>query len=222
MTTESVEQNIVAAALSQVGVPYIYGGDTPKGFDCSGLTLWSCAEAGVHGLPHGSIAQWLGAGGPHFTRPQPGDIVYFVGVGGSKTAPAHCAICKTFDVLTNTGTMVQAEETGTVVMISQFSPAWPQYVGCSRPALLWVPKPSDPPFPGRLLKYVVDTPMMRGGDVGQWQQEMLNKGWEIAVDGFYGPHSAGTCRAFQTQWKLGIDGIVGPVTWDATWTKAAI
>ena len=43
-----VRAKIVAAAMSQLGVPYVYGGTTPgAGFDCSGLAQWCCARAGI-------------------------------------------------------------------------------------------------------------------------------------------------------------------------------
>src|SRR5439155_9212297 len=48
----------VDAAYSALGVPYKWGGSNPdEGFDCSGLTMWSWAQAGVS-LPHSSSAQY--------------------------------------------------------------------------------------------------------------------------------------------------------------------
>jgi cell wall-associated NlpC family hydrolase len=65
------------AALSQRGVPYVWGGQTPgKGFDCSGLVEWAFAKAGIS-LPHSSRAQ------SHVGKPvprsqlRPGDLVFF-------------------------------------------------------------------------------------------------------------------------------------------------
>ena len=74
------------------------------------------------------------------------------------------------------------------------------------------PASSAPPFPGRLL-----TVGCVGADVATWQQQMKNRGWNIAVDGSYGPISSGICRQFQSEKGLSVDGVVGPQTWAATW-----
>lgn len=48
----------VDTALSQVGVPYVWGGTTPTtGFDCSGLVMWALGQLGVT-FPHYSGSQW--------------------------------------------------------------------------------------------------------------------------------------------------------------------
>lgn len=75
------------------------------------------------------------------------------------------------------------------------------------------PTTGAPPFPGRLLRQGVS-----GADVRTWQSRMAARGWRIGVDGMYGPESAGVCTAFQREKALGVDGIVGPVTWAASWT----
>jgi peptidoglycan DL-endopeptidase CwlO len=67
----------VRAALSQLGVAYVWGGATPgKGFDCSGLTMWAYQQVGVN-LPHYGGDQWNA--GIHVSRGelQPGDLVFF-------------------------------------------------------------------------------------------------------------------------------------------------
>jgi hypothetical protein len=55
-------------------------------------------------------------------------------------------------------------------------------------------------------------------NVAIWQTQMAARGWTIAVDGRYGPQSADVCEAFQQEKGLTADGLVGPVTWEATWT----
>ncbi len=63
-----------------VGKPYRYGGNTPKGFDCSGLVQYSYGRVGVK-LPHGTHNLW------HAFRPisrsnlQRGDLVFFTQEG---------------------------------------------------------------------------------------------------------------------------------------------
>jgi cell wall-associated NlpC family hydrolase len=66
----------VAAARSKVGLPYARGGTGPSGFDCSGLTQWAMAQAGI-ALPRTSFQQ-AGAG-VHVPRAavQAGDLVFF-------------------------------------------------------------------------------------------------------------------------------------------------
>ena len=72
-----------------------------------------------------------------------------------------------------------------------------------------------PPFPGRVLK--VTSPMMSGGDVRTWQQQMANRGWRLGVDGIYGNESKNICTSFQREKGLAVDGMVGPQTWAASW-----
>jgi len=75
------------------------------------------------------------------------------------------------------------------------------------------PAPAAPPFPGRLLRF---PPVMRGEDVLTWQKRMQERGFTLAVDGLYGPESKRVCREFQRQQGIGVDGIVGPITWERT------
>jgi peptidoglycan hydrolase-like protein with peptidoglycan-binding domain len=71
-----------------------------------------------------------------------------------------------------------------------------------------------PPYPGRLLRY---PPYTQGTDVRTWQTQMVARGYPIKVDGIYGPESQQACVSFQGSAGLSPDGIVGPLTWEATW-----
>ena len=68
----------VRAALSQRGVPYVWGGTTPNGFDCSGLTQWAYKQAGVD-LPR--LAQDQDTAGTAVSQAQlqPGDLAVWDG-----------------------------------------------------------------------------------------------------------------------------------------------
>lgn len=70
-----------------------------------------------------------------------------------------------------------------------------------------------PPFGGRLLTY---PPITRGDDVRRWQARARELGHQLAVDGAYGPASQRVCRRIQCEAGLLDDGIVGPLTWAAT------
>lgn len=66
----------IAAARSAVGKPYVWGANGPSGFDCSGLTQWSYAQAGV-GLPRTSQAQRHAGRQVPLAQAQPGDLVAY-------------------------------------------------------------------------------------------------------------------------------------------------
>jgi cell wall-associated NlpC family hydrolase len=64
------------AAQTKIGSPYVWGATGPNSFDCSGLTSWAYAQAGVS-IPRTSQAQ--ASAGPHISRSnlKPGDLVLF-------------------------------------------------------------------------------------------------------------------------------------------------
>lgn len=70
-------------------------------------------------------------------------------------------------------------------------------------------------WPGRAFLYPAK-PLVAGEDVRRWQARMAERGWAIAEDGKYGPRSRQACVSLQRQAGLDPDGIVGPMTWEAT------
>ena len=70
----------IAAAQSVLGAPYVFGAAGPSSFDCSGLTSWAWAQAGVY-LPHSASAQYSSLPHVPLDQVQPGDIIYYCNFG---------------------------------------------------------------------------------------------------------------------------------------------
>jgi cell wall-associated NlpC family hydrolase len=76
--------DVAGFAMQFVGYPYIYGGASPSGFDCSGLVQYVYAQYGVH-LPHNAAAQFSTAYGVNIedmSTLAPGDVVFFANTSG--------------------------------------------------------------------------------------------------------------------------------------------
>ena len=110
---------VIMRALSQIGVPYSWGGGTAAGptlgfdagahtvgFDCSGLILWAFAGVGIL-LPHYSGYQYLAGRRVPSSQVRRGDVIFY-GPGGSQ----HVAL------YLGNGQMLEAPDTGSVVEIS--------------------------------------------------------------------------------------------------------
>jgi peptidoglycan DL-endopeptidase CwlO len=110
---------VVGIAMQYLGVPYVWGGASPSGFDCSGFAMYVFAQVGIS-LPHNAAMQYqLGSPvGREFL--QPGDLVFFNGLG-------HMGI------YIGGNQFIHAPHTGDVVKISAMT-GWyaSTYVGARR------------------------------------------------------------------------------------------
>ncbi|KAI4236854.1 MAG: hypothetical protein L6R40_006044 [Gallowayella cf. fulva] len=110
--------DVVAAAVSQKGLPYVWGGGgcggpsgSPKGFDCSGLTQYAICKAVHKTIPRTAQTQYHSSMGKHFPRSQAkaGDMIFWANGGDCKNDVAHVGI------FMRDGWMVNAAHTGTPV-----------------------------------------------------------------------------------------------------------
>jgi cell wall-associated NlpC family hydrolase len=74
--SDEVQAQVVLTAMQYLGVPYVWGGESPNGFDCSGLTKFVYAKHGVS-LPHYAASQsQMGVEVPDDML-QPGDLIFW-------------------------------------------------------------------------------------------------------------------------------------------------
>lgn len=77
-TAAEVDRSVVVeTAMSMVGAPYRYGGASPHGFDCSGLVVYSYAQAGVTGLPRSARDLMRRTDRVDVDDLAPGDLLFF-------------------------------------------------------------------------------------------------------------------------------------------------
>jgi cell wall-associated NlpC family hydrolase len=123
--------DVVAHALQFVGkVEYLWGGSTPAGFDCSGLTQWCYAQIGI-AIPRNSRSQFLS--GSHIQADRvdllvPGDLVFF-GYDGDPNRVHHVGI------YAGNGDYIHAPASGEMVTVSSLTDRISikgDYVGASR------------------------------------------------------------------------------------------
>jgi peptidoglycan DL-endopeptidase CwlO len=104
---------VVAIAQRYLGVPYVYGGASPSGFDCSGLVMYCYAQIGIS-LSHGATDQQRASTPVPLSALQPGDLVFF----GNASYSYHVGI------YVGGGSMINAPHTGAVVSYASISGAW--------------------------------------------------------------------------------------------------
>ena len=104
---------VVGIAQRYLGVPYVWGGASPSGFDCSGLVMYCYAQIGI-GLSHGATDQQRASKPVSLDNLAPGDLVFF----GGPSYSHHVGI------YVGGGSMINAPHTGAVVSYGSISGAW--------------------------------------------------------------------------------------------------
>jgi cell wall-associated NlpC family hydrolase len=120
----------VQAAESQLGLPYVWGGEQPGvGFDCSGLVQWAWAQAGVT-IPRTTETQWPALTHVSLDALQPGDLLFYQNLDNDGGLVDH-VVMYTGSGPYGTDTVIQAPFTGSTV---SYSPIFTvDLVGAARP-----------------------------------------------------------------------------------------
>src|SRR5437762_580365 len=135
--TNTLGGQAVALAYQFLGIPYVWGGATPAGFDCSGLTMYVYGQLGIK-LGHYTGFQYYEGRRVPRNQLEPGDLVFFR--ANSIGVPQHEGM------YVGNGSFIQAPHTGDVVRISSlFDTRYAlSYVGAVRP---YVAGASSSPMP---------------------------------------------------------------------------
>ncbi len=193
-TAASPAATAIRFALAQLGKPYQWGGEGPRSFDCSGLTMRAYQSAGIR-IPRVARDQYALGHHLRLNHLRPGDLVFFAHHPRNPATIAHVGL------YLGHGRMIEASRPGVPIRIASI---WRPHLvhRAVRPA--WR-------YPG-LLPVAA---RHYGSAVADVQARLAANGYCLAIDGAFGTATRRTVRRFQAHHRLAVDGVVGRWTWAA-------
>ena len=121
--SNSAVRNVMRAAYSVIGTPYVFGGTSPYGFDCSGFTQYAFARAGVY-LPRAADGQFYYGRRISMDQIRPGDLIFYTTY---EPGASHVGI------YVGDGNFIHAGSSTGVTIASAFTGYWgARYYGACR------------------------------------------------------------------------------------------
>ncbi len=121
--SNSSARTVLRAAYSVLGTPYVFGGTSPYGFDCSGFVQYSFARAGIS-LPRAADSQYYSTRRISMSQLRPGDLIFF---STYEPGASHVGI------YVGNGNFIHAGSSTGVTVSSAFTGYWgARYYGAGR------------------------------------------------------------------------------------------
>lgn len=186
----------------------------------AGLALPATISKGFAYCPYG--VQWFKQRGKFDMLPQPGDVVFFDWAGDGISD--HVGIVE----LVNSNSTVTTIEGNTSAgnnsnggEVQRRVRAFRSIQGFGHSAYTRVSSrateklPAHPSWPGKMIQ--LSSPPIGSQDIIKWQQQMIHRGWQLALSGIFDERSHEVLKQFQREKGLEIDAVLGPASWNAAW-----
>lgn len=184
----------------------------------AGLPLRATTAKGFAYCPYG--VQWFRHQGKFDKHPRSGDVVFFdwggdgisdhVGIVESVNANSVTTIEGNTSAGNNSNGGEVQRRVRSLGSIQGFG--HPAYNGVSSRGGNLPPHPS---WPGKMIQ--LSSPPTASQDILKWQQQMIFRGWKLSASGIFDERSHEVLGQFQREKQLEVDGVLGPMAWNAAW-----